>query len=50
MNDKMRDEDIFPTRVKLLQTLREIASGKTNGDGFVVHSPNEVFEFLKERN
>ena len=49
VNDKMRSEDIFPVKVKLLQTLQDIASGKTNGDGFVVHSPNEVIEFLQEK-
>ena len=47
VNKKIRNEDVFPVQVKLLQTLREIASGKTNGDGFVVHPPNEVYEFLK---
>ncbi len=50
VNNKMKSEDIFPVKVKLLQTLHHIASGKTNGDGFVVHSPNEVIEFLKEKN
>jgi len=48
VNDKMKNEDIFPVKVKLLQTLHNIASGKTNGDGFIVHSPNEVIEFLQE--
>lgn len=49
VNEKLRIEDIFPVKVKLLKTLREIASGKTNGDGFGVHSPNEVYEFLRDR-
>ena len=49
VNEKLRSENIFPVKVKLLATLREIASGKTNGDGFVVHSPNEVYEFLRDR-
>jgi hypothetical protein len=36
--------------VKLLQALRSIAADKTPGhaDSFVVHSPNEVFEFLHQ--
>ncbi len=49
VNDKMRNEDVFPVQVKLLQTLREIALGKTNGDGFVVHPPIEVYEFLESK-
>ncbi len=49
VNHKMKGKDIFPVKVKLLQTLRDIASGKTNGDGFVVHPPNEVYEFLRDR-
>lgn len=49
VNEKLRNEDIFPVKIKLLTTLREIASEKTNGDGFVVHSPNEVYEFLRDR-
>ena len=50
VNEKIGNEDVFPVQVKLLQTLREIASGKTNGNGFVVHPPNEVFEFLQSKN
>jgi hypothetical protein len=42
-------EQITPVSVKLLQALRGIAADKTPGhaDSFVVHSPNEVFEFLQ---
>ena len=50
VNKKIENQDILPVQVKLLQTLREIASGQTNGDGFVVHPPNEVYEFLKSKN
>lgn len=44
-------EQIRPVRTKLLAALRAIAADKTPGhaDSFVVHSPNEVFEFLNER-
>jgi len=40
---------IRPVCVKLLAALRSIAADKTPGraDSFVVHSPNEVFEFMK---
>ena len=39
---------LAPVPVKLLAALRSIAADKTPGhaDSFVVHSPNEVFEFL----
>jgi hypothetical protein len=44
-------ERITPVSVKLLQALRDIAADKTPGhaDSFVLHSPNEVFEFLQRR-
>lgn len=44
-------ERITPVSVKLLQALRDIAADKTTGhaDSFVVHSPNEVFEFLDQQ-
>lgn len=44
-------EQIAPVSVKLLQALRAIAADTTPGhaDSFVVHSPNEVFEFLQHR-
>lgn len=43
-------EQIKPVSVKLLQALRDIAADRTPGhaDSFVVHSPNEVFEFLQQ--
>lgn len=47
----LTNEQITPVSVKLLQALRDIAADKTPGhaDSFVVHSPNEVFEFLDRR-
>lgn len=41
-------DQIAPVAVKLLAALRSIAADKTpdHADSFVVHSPNEVFEFL----
>lgn len=52
VNKKLRKKDIFPVKVKLLQTARAIAGKFTeNGlDGFVVHSPNEVYEFIRKKN
>ena len=44
-------ENIAPVSVKLLQALRSIAADATpgNADSFVVHSPNEVYEFIRGR-
>ncbi|MCI0614461.1 hypothetical protein L0244_15855 [bacterium] len=52
VNEKLKDKDIFPVKVNLLQALRGIATDKTPGhaDGFVVHSPNEVYEFIRDKN
>ena len=49
VNWAMRNRDIFPISVKLIKAINGIAADKTigNADGFVVHSPNEVFDFLK---
>ena len=42
-------ELIGPVSVKLLQAIRSIAADRTSGkvDSFVVHSPNEVYDFLQ---
>ena len=48
VNWSMKNRDIFPVSVKLLTALRGIAKDKTAG--FVVHSPNEVFDFIRELN
>lgn len=51
VNPALAGERITPVSVKLLQALRSIAADKTPGqaDSFVIHSPNEVFEFLQDR-
>jgi hypothetical protein len=50
-NPSLRDKEIYPTRVALIRALRGIASdtNPNNADSFVVHSPNEVYEFLRDR-
>jgi hypothetical protein len=51
VNPSLAVESIEPVSVKLLQALRSIAADKTpgNADSFVVHSPNEVYEFTRDR-
>lgn len=51
VNPSLAGERIAPVYVKLLRALRGIAADKTPGhaDSFVIHSPNEVFEFLHQR-
>ncbi|MBI5462793.1 MAG: hypothetical protein HY941_11475 [Gammaproteobacteria bacterium] len=51
-NFALGNREIFPVKVKLLQAIRGIAADKTagNADGFVVHPPNEVFEFVRQQN
>lgn len=50
-NDSLKDKDILPIKVKLHQALRSIAKdiNPAHADGFVVHSPNEVYEYIEER-
>lgn len=51
-NEKLRDKEIFPVRVLLIHALKGIASGAYNPgnvDGFVVHSPNEVYEYVRDK-
>ncbi len=51
-NEKLRTKEIYAVRVLLLQALKGIASGAYNPknvDGFVVHSPNEVYEYVRDR-
>ena len=47
-NEQLRDKDIIPTKVKLKPAITGIASDKNpdHADSFVVHSPNEVFEYI----
>lgn len=51
VNPRLAGKDIFPEQVALLEACRGIASDQTpsNADGFVVHPPNEVYEFLRSR-
>lgn len=51
VNPSLASQDITPVSVRLLQALRSIAADKTpgNADSFVVHSPNEVYEFIRDR-
>jgi len=50
-NPRLRDKEIYPVKVKLVQAIKSIAADKKpgNADSFVVHSPNEVYEWLRER-
>ena len=50
-NLSLRGKDIYPTQVALIPALHGIASDTNpdNADSFVVHSPNEVYEFLRDR-
>ncbi|HWE35669.1 MAG TPA: hypothetical protein VG406_03790 [Isosphaeraceae bacterium] len=47
----LQGKDIQPVSVRLKEAMRRIASSKdpNMADAFVVHSPNEVFEFLWDR-
>jgi hypothetical protein len=51
VNPGLASQRIAPLSVKLLTALRSIAADTTPGhaDSFVVHSPNEVYEFLQGR-
>ncbi len=49
-SEKLKGREIYPVMVKLVPAIKGIAAGSDNpwnADGFVVHSPNEVFEFLR---
>ena len=51
VNWSLKNRDIFPVKVKLLIACKSIAADKSIGhaDGFVVHPPNEVFEFIRQQ-
>jgi hypothetical protein len=51
VNPSLVAENIKPVSVKLLQAIRSIAADKTpgNADSFVVHTPNEMYDFLHDR-
>jgi hypothetical protein len=48
LSEQLRDEDIIPMKVKLKPAIFGIASDKNpdHADSFVVHSSNEVFEYI----
>ncbi len=50
VNEKLRFELITEVSVKLLTALRSITldTNPFHADSFVVHSPQEVFEYLRE--
>lgn len=52
VNEVLKGRDIFAVSVNLLKAVRSIAADKTVGNavGFVVHPPNEVFEFVRQQN
>ena len=52
VNWALKNRNIFPVQVKLLEACRSIAADTTPGhaDGFVVHPPNEVYKFIRECN
>ena len=50
-NPNMAGKEIYPVKVRLVPAIRGIAADTNphNADAFVVHSPNEVYEFIRER-
>jgi hypothetical protein len=51
-NEKLKAKEIYPVRVLLVPALKGIASGAYkagNVDSFVVHSPNEVYEYIRDK-
>lgn len=51
VNPKLSKKEIYPVKVRLIPALKGIANDKNpeNADAFVVHSVNEVYEFIRER-
>ena len=43
-NPKLKERENLPVEVKLKASLRALAADPENG--FIAHTPNEVFEFL----
>jgi hypothetical protein len=50
-NPYLKNKNIMPIKVKLKPSLKSIAMDKNpeNADSFVVHGPNEVYEFIRDR-
>ena len=51
VNRYLKNKNIFPVKVKLITAIKGIAFDKSpdNADAFVVHSPNEVYEYIRDR-
>jgi len=51
VNPVLRDRDIFPVKVNLKQAIHRIASDTNpqHADAFIVHSPNEVYEWMRDQ-
>lgn len=51
VNSKLRGKEIYPVKVKLHTAIRGIASdtNPANADAFVVHSSNEVYDWVRDR-
>jgi hypothetical protein len=45
----LRGRKIQVTEIKLKQAIRGVAGSGNPADGFVVHTPNEVFEYLWDK-
>jgi hypothetical protein len=50
VNPNLSQKEIYPVKVRLIPAIKGIASDTNpdNADAFVVHSVNEVYEFLRE--
>lgn len=50
-NRNLKNKNIFPVKVKLIPAIKGIAADKNpdNADAFVVHSPNEVYEYIRDK-
>jgi hypothetical protein len=51
VNKKLAEAEIYPVSVNLKRAIQGIASdtNPNNADAFVVHSPNEIYEWLRDR-
>ena len=51
VNPSLTTQRLEPINVKMLQALRSLSADKTpeHADSFVIHSPNEVYEFVHNK-
>lgn len=51
VNPSLTTQQLESINVKMLQALRSLSTDKTPGhaDSFVIHSPNEVYEFIHNK-